>query len=276
MTKELDDAVDTSADETVAELDPAVESEARRSGWIPKESFKGRESDWVDADTFVRQGRIVRPILKENNARLEKELAEAKGELAELKLTTQEFAAEFAKMRENAYKRAIADLRVQKREAREKGEDDIVDDLEDRIDSLKEEQAKKAAEPKKEAPKAAEPDLREFREWQSENKWYDEEKEPDMFDAAEAIALRLSRTESGLVGRPYMDRITELVKAKFPDKFENPRRKTATHEGGSARGESKRGHTYADLPAEGKKACDRYVRQGLMTREQYIDSVEWD
>jgi hypothetical protein len=66
------------------------------------------------------------------------------------------------------------------------------------------------------------------------------------------------------------------VKAKFPDKFENPRRKAAMHEGGGARGESKRGKSYANLPADAKATCDRFVKKGLMTKEAYVDAYEWE
>jgi hypothetical protein len=30
------------------------------------------------------------------------------------------------------------------------------------------------------------------------------------------------------------------------------------------------GKSYAALPDDAKKACDRFVKQGLMTKEQYI------
>jgi hypothetical protein len=118
--------------------------------------------------------------------------------------------------------------------------------------------------------------MRLFNEWHSENKWYDEKNEPEMFDAAEAAALRLSRTDKSLTGRHFMDKVTEIIKEKFPDRFENPRRKSAPHEGGGSRGESKGGHTYAALPADAKKKCDAYVKEGLMTREQYAETYPWD
>jgi hypothetical protein len=270
--------VDGSVGEATAPgLDPEIEAEAIREGWQPKDKFRGRESDWVDAETFMKQAHAVRPILKRNNERLTRELNEARKELNELKLTTSEFATEFAKMRENAYKRAIGDLKAQRREALKEDNLELVDDLEERIDSLKDEQAKKAGPAPAPAPKpAAEPDLTEFREWQKENPWYDEEKEPDLFDAAEAVALRLRRNRKDLTGRPFMDEVVKQVRAKFPDKFENPRRKSAPHEGGGNRGEGKRGKTYSDLPPEAKATCDRWVKNGLMTKEAYVDAYEWE
>ena len=33
-----------------AQIDPQIEKEARLFGWVPKEEFRGSESDWVDAE----------------------------------------------------------------------------------------------------------------------------------------------------------------------------------------------------------------------------------
>lgn len=255
------------------EVDPAIEAEARKQGWVPKENYRGNEEDWMDANSFVKKSREINAILKHNNSRLQRDLDSAKAELSELKLTTKEFAAEFAKMKDNAYKKAIADLKAQRRDALKEDDLELVDDLEERIDSLKKEQEKKVEPPPEQ--KKTEPDMTAFHEWHKDNKWYDEQAEPDMFDAAEAAALRLSRTDKSLTGRAFMDKVTEIVKAKFPEKFENPRRKAAPHEGGGARGESKGGRSYAALPADAKQACDRYVKQGIMTKEQYLEAYDW-
>jgi hypothetical protein len=255
-------------------VDQAIEEEARRQGWTSKEKFHGDEDDWMDAGSFVKKSREINAILKQNNNRLQRELDNMKSKLNEQELTTKGFAEEFAKMKDNAYKRAIAELKSEKREATKEDNLELVDDLDERIDSLKAEQAKVVAKPQ--ANTAQQPDLREFNEWHAENKWYDAKAETEMFDMAEAVAGRLSRENSNLTGRAFMDKVTEIVKGKFPEKFENPKRKSAPHEGGGARGESKGGRNYAALPADAKKACDRYVAEGLMTKEAYIEAYEWD
>jgi predicted RNase H-like nuclease (RuvC/YqgF family) len=194
MSNDTDNEV---VDAETPELDPVIEKEARQNGWVPQEQFRGEPEDWMDAPAFVKKGREINPILRKNNERLQRELDSNKAELKELQLTTKEFAAEFAKMKENAYKRAIADLKAQRREALKEDDHTLVDELEERIDTLKEEQAKKP-EPKKETTG---PDMTVLNAWRQENQWYDEAREPDLFDAAEAAALRISRTTPGLTGR---------------------------------------------------------------------------
>src|ERR1035437_6401948 len=51
-------------------VDESVESEAKEMGWVDKADFRGDESKWVDANTFVEHGRHVMPILRKNNERL--------------------------------------------------------------------------------------------------------------------------------------------------------------------------------------------------------------
>jgi len=75
--------------ETVPEVSAereATEKEARAQGWAPKEEFRGKETDWIDADVFVQRGREINPILRKNNERIQKELDKAKRDLDELLL----------------------------------------------------------------------------------------------------------------------------------------------------------------------------------------------
>src|SRR6266436_2695776 len=96
----------------------ALEEEASRDGWVPKDEFHGAESDWVDAATFVERGKAINPILRKNNERLMKEINKQKAEIEELRLTTKEFGEEFQKMTANAYKRAVADVKQQIKDAK--------------------------------------------------------------------------------------------------------------------------------------------------------------
>ena len=60
------------------ETSPEVRHEAESQGWVPKERFRGNENDWVDAETFVKRGREILPILRKNNENLIKDLNQTK------------------------------------------------------------------------------------------------------------------------------------------------------------------------------------------------------
>jgi len=258
---------------TQSGADPAIESEARSNGWVPKEQFRGDPAEWADAETFVRRGKEINPFLRKSNERLKKDLDAAKSELNELKLTTKEFANEFAKMKENAYKRAIGELKAERREAIKEEDLARADEIEERIDELKEEQ--KVLPVKQAETKPNAPDMTAYNDWKDANKWYRPENE-EAYDMAEVIALRLRKEDPDLKGREFLDEMTRRVKKRLPEAFENRNREKAPHEGPSARGKTTDKRGYASLPADARTACDKFVKAKLMTQEQYLDSYQWD
>ena len=36
------------------------------------------------------------------------------------------------------------------------------------------------------------------------------------------------------------------------------------------------GRSYEDLPSDAKSACDKYVKQKLMTRDEYLQAYDWE
>ena len=74
-----------------AQIDPQIEKEARLFGWVPKEEFRGSETDWVDADVFVKRGKEINPILRKNNELLMKKLDEKAKEIDSIKASVEEF-----------------------------------------------------------------------------------------------------------------------------------------------------------------------------------------
>ena len=61
------------------------DSEARAQGWVSQEEFRGNEKDWVDAETFVKRGREILPILRKNNEHLLRDLNATKEELKQFR-----------------------------------------------------------------------------------------------------------------------------------------------------------------------------------------------
>jgi hypothetical protein len=66
----------------------------------------------------------------------------------------------------------------------------------------------------------------------------------------------------------------------FPwvDKFGKKQNSSSRVESGSGRQGRSGGssQSYDNLPAEAKAACDRFVKQKLMTREQYVADFDWN
>ena len=260
------------------------ESEARAQGWVAAEEFRGSESDWVDAETFVRRGKEIMPILRKNNEKLLKELGEAK-KMAE---EARETAKEFREFQKQQFERKTKELETQldqlkqaKRDAITNGDGDRVLAIDDAMDELKEQRQEakqdlKAAEDKaKEAPQVtADPALNE---WMDRNDWFG--KDTRLTGMANGLGVELRRENPNLQGKAFLDKLDEELAAMLPEKFgkkrvQNPMEGTPNGTARPSVGSGKK--TYANLPADAKAACDKYVKQGLMTKEAYVAEYEWD
>jgi hypothetical protein len=271
--------------ESTQESAPPAEnydSEARAQGWVAQEEFRGNEKDWVDAETFVKRGREILPIVRKNNEKLLKELKEARAIAEEARSA----AKEFQKFQKEQYERKAKDLEAQiavlktaRKDAISSGDGERVIELEEASDSLKQELAdtkSAAAAPPPEPPKAEPtPDV-DFQNWLEVNKsWFGQDRRAT--GIANGLGESIRAEFPNLQGKAFLDKLDEELAATFPDKF--GKKKVANPmDGGSASGTgrpSKSKRSYENLPGDAKAACDRFVKQGLMTKEQYIADFDW-
>lgn len=252
------------ADGETDEAQQKIEARARAMGWTPKEEFKGDPAKWRDAGEFVERGENLLPLVKAQNKRLEREVAE-------LKQTTREFAEHLSKTEQRAYERAIADLKQQRKDALAAGDGEAFEKVDDQIDKLKREAEAKAA---KRADKQADdgPDP-VYTEWESRNPWL---KDSELSDYAEFAAQKLRQSGEKATGAEFLDLVAAKVKAQFPTKFTNPRRETAQAVEGAAPGRRGSGKTYADMPAEARSACDRMAKNGFGGDEKAMAKFKAD
>ena len=70
----------------------SFEIQAKAMGWVPKDEFKGDESKWKDAESFVKDGYEILPILRERTKNLSEKFDNVTFELAQTKNTLKELA----------------------------------------------------------------------------------------------------------------------------------------------------------------------------------------
>ena len=266
------------------QLDPQVEKEARLFGWVPKEEFRGSESDWVDADVFVKRGKEINPILRKNNELLMKKLDEKAKEIDSIKASVEEFKQfqkESFERKQAEYEVQIAELKSKKREAIAEGNGDLVVDIDDQIDSLKEAQrdAKEAAKAKPEPVQTAQatiPDDPELQSWLGRNTWFGQDEE--MTEMANGLGASVRKQFPHLTGRAFLDKLDDKIVEYFPQKVLGPKAKgSAVDSTGNMRGGSSTGKkSYDNLPADAKEACDRFIANGwIKSKQEYVDSYDW-
>ena len=198
------------------EQDTQYVEEARLQGWVPKEEFRGSEDDWIDAETFVRRGKEINPILKKNNERLLRELEQTKRQMNEFRTA----AEEFKQFQKDHYERKTVELeteirmlREKKKEAISSGDGELAVQIDDRIDELKEEKAStKYTEP---TPKETQQQMApEVEAWVSRNPWYAQNAR--LAQITNVIAEELRQTKPWLAGDTFFQELDLALEETIP------------------------------------------------------------
>lgn len=250
-----------------------LQTRAKSMGWSPREEFRGPAEKWVDAEEFVRRGEEELPVLRERLrtstsriSALDRELAKQRTEFED-KLQRIEGATAIAIRRqrdelENSYRSAQRDA--------------VLNADQDRYDQLERDRRTAVADYDKqvfEVSRPREPEARQLPpqvatavdNWRAENPWF--ERDQVLNQVAQAIHMDLNQRMPGLDISQNLNEVRKEIAKRFPEKFAPPSSRSgpAPVEGGSrvAAGTASRGRSAADLPADVRKAGERFVKQGL-------------
>lgn len=242
-----------------------LEAKARSEGWKPEEEFvaDGKPAEqWVDAATFLERGKNINAILRKNNQRLEREVAELKAEITNTGKSIKELQAYNARIEQMAYDRAIRDLKQEKRAAIAAGEHEAAADLDDQIEELR---AKPPVPPKEEKTEEKKPDQPQLdpmiAEWVEENSdWFNDDN-PDLVGYANGVGRKLQATKPNLKGKAFLKEVKDAVQKAFPSHFglEEGERGGVVDDGGTpSRRTTPSGST---LPADARKERDKLCKE---------------
>ena len=233
----------------------AVEAQAKNLGWVPKDEFRGDPGQWKSAEDVVKHGEDTLPILRENLKRLHQKLDD-QGRVIK------DFAEHHKKTEERSYQRALKKQKEERLAAVDKGDTEAFEKIDKKIEDL--EQDKPAAGGKKPATG--------FQSWSEENQWYGDDIDMTMY--ADQVGSFLADKKPDWAPDKVFAEVAKKVKAKFPAYFTNTRRGQASAvesgAGGAPMDSGGPGKKYSDLPPEAKKACDDFVREGLLKRDDYV------
>jgi len=254
---EVDLDVDESHQETQTTEQPTqYEVDAREMGWRPKTEWEGDPDKWRDAKEFVERGELYGKI-----DTMGKELKETRKALKMLQ-------EHHTKVRETEYKRAVDELKALQKKHLENGDSDGYIETTEILTDLRAEQ--KARQVVAEVTPKNQVDPR-FTDWVSENSWY--EKNVDMRDYADIIGQGYAAKNPGIDPELVLRYVAKEVKSKFKDSFQNPNREKPTAvEGETSRGASK-GKSSFELTEDERKVMNTFIRQGILTKEEYIEQV---
>ena len=110
--------------------------------------------------------------------------------------------------------------------------------------------------------------------WMSDNDWYNKNRKLRIYADGVSDEVRAD----GFTGKAYFQELTRRVKEDNPEEFKNPAKAavSAVEGGGQLSTGNSKEHTYDDLPADAKAACDKFVKDGFMKQEDYVSTYEFD
>ena len=263
-----------------------VEDRASALGWVPKDHFRGDEAKWIDAETFVKRGEELMPLLRANNKKLAGELNDVKAKLAETNSLLKASAESIEALKEFNSKAVREQAKEKKAEivdaiksARESGdveaEEALREQLQEQTAALKEAEKKPAKVEEKPVPKdySQEP---EWISWKSDNDWFGVDKRKTALAMAISDDLRSNPETKDLLGRKFLDKVSEEVDKMLGGGQQKPGASKVEGGGrGSGGGGSTKGKSFADLPGEAQASCDRQSDRLVGAGRAFKSKEEW-
>lgn len=262
MSEELD-VQSVEPQESIAPQEPQeqivadpYESEARDQGWKPKEEYEGDPNKWRPAKEFVERGELFGKIDS-----LGKELKDTKKALKMLQ-------EHHSKVKETEYNRAVTELKsLQKKHLEEGNSDEYLKTTELLTDLKAEQKAREVMSQQQAAQPQVDP---RFVEWQEKNSWYNKDK--DMRQFADTLGLGYAQANPGMDPDDVLEYVSKQIKLTYKDKFENPNRTKPSAVEGSNNATPKKDEV--QLTDDERRVMNTFVRQGVMTKDEYIAQVK--
>ena len=254
-----------------------LEGEARKLGWAPRDKWRGKAEEFVEAGEFLRRGREVLPIVRSQvdqtraeNEKLRQELAATRADFDRRVKTTERMTERLLQQQQA---QMVAEFEEKKRAAAATGDAKAYDAV------VRQEQTAiaRAADVAKEAAKDTAPPPQgqqpppEVQEWSKKNEWFFRDRPLAM--EAEALHVALLQEQPGLSLADNLERVTETIKQRYPQKFGGQQQASTRErgfsavEGGSSSsrvGASSRERGWKELPSEARAACEQMLRNGRL------------
>lgn len=264
-----------------------LEKEAREVyGWMPKEEFKGRAEDWVDAPEYLEKARGVLPIVQANNRRLTREMAAIRDQNqrteAALRAATAAINAleeSHAETTEAQREETRAGLKAELAAASREGDHEKVADLTDQLTRLNTAEKRKPADDDdadlgtRRGPAIPAAMKAEIEGWYADNPDYKTGRKAAL---SYAVSQEFRANGDLRQGAEFLDAVADEVEKSLGSKARAGHSRVASDTGGRGRSSpANGGKSYADLPAEAKQACDRLAAKVVGPGKAHKDLASW-
>jgi hypothetical protein len=245
-----------------ADREVAYEVKAKELGWRPESEWDGEPSDWVPAKEFVGRQKLYDRIHS-----LKGELVNQGRKFEQDMNAIKQYVQQ---MSEIEYKRAVADLTAQRKEAVREADVEAVERINQEIDELKD--ARKAAPLP--AANATTQYSQAFIQWTERNSWYKNDSE--LRDEADSLGVAYALKHKGTkTEQEVMDYVEKQIKKMNPDKFQSKETTKAPSVEGASAGNSATNKSGAklsvrDLTEDEARVMKTLVARKIVTQEKYL------
>jgi len=253
-TEAADEIADTSEGES-ANQTPQYEQEAREQGWRPKSEWDGDPEKWRPAKEFVERGELFGKI-----DHMGKELKETRKALKLLQ-------EHHTKVKETEYNRAVEELKALQKQHLAEGDTDKYLSTTELLTDLKTEQKARAIVAEA-TPAPIDP---RFAEWTEKNTWYSKDEKMRVY--ADMVGMDYAKRNPNLDPEDVLVYVTQEVKERFKDKFQNPNRTKPNAVEGSSNGGSVVTSRF-EMTDDERKVMNTFIRAGVMSKEDYIKELK--
>lgn len=238
----------------------ALVERARNKGWRPLEEWEGEPDDWVDAKEFVGRQKLFDRI-DELKGTLVKQRQEMQ---SDMRLVLQNMA----KIREQEYKKARADLEAAREVALENDDARAAVKVSKEIETLEKERAQEEEATKKVAQSTG--PTPEFVQWQNENQWFVTDSE--MREDALSIGVGYAAGNPNRSQAEVLEYVSKRIKRMYPEKFSTGKKPAAAAvegagvpSGKQVDNNNRKGRiSIEDLPEEHRVVARTIIKSGAL------------
>jgi hypothetical protein len=275
-------------DGEVLEVSDEELREARAHGWADKDKWRGSPEEWVDAKTFLERSRNILPIVKAKNRELETRVSS----MAEQLNATQEALRAANAAIEAIQDSQAEDVKEQVEAARRQlkqeltaayrdGDHEGAAELTAKLAELGSTEDDDNSRPRRKKTDTDPDESRRPRIAPEVLMWFEEN--PDYKKPGRKLALATAITDEFRAkgdrrqGVEFLEAVAEEVEKTLNGGGTSSIGKVSPGNGGSNRQSSGGGgqKTYADLPAEAKKACERMAQRLVGPDRKFKDVAAW-
>jgi hypothetical protein len=224
-------------------------------GWRPKEEFDADERNqgkkWRSAEEFMDRKSLYDKIDDQHK------------KIRNLEKGLESLAIHNKRIEETSYKKALQELKSQRKLALADGDVVKAEEINDEIDELRE---KQVTAPPALPPVRGEPP--QLTAWKSRNTWYGADGDLTVF--ADGVGNKL--LQEGKSPDEIFTEVEKRVKSAFPHKFRNPNKELAPDVGTGSR--KVKGDSFT-LSSDEERIMNNLLRSGApITKEEYIQQIK--